>query len=216
VPKGEVSGTVTVGGVSREVHGTGYHDHQWGNSNFWQLFNHWLWARQGFDDYSILVFDFVTAAKYGYRRIPVCFIQNADGNLVFTNTQDVSYVVLEELRDPTSGKDCPKVSRYSFDHDGTQVVYTLTANTIIESRDAMALAPQMVRQKLGKVLDGLVGGIAVALMRWRFRRQGLQPSYTRFAATGDLQLTRDGNTITRFGELIYEFMYPAPSYREHA
>jgi hypothetical protein len=114
VPKGDVTVTVTVGGVTREVRGSGYHDHQWGNSNFQLLWNHWLWARQGFDDFSILVFDFVASAKFGFQRIPVCFIQDADGDLVFTNTHDVNYEVLEELRDPTSGKDCPKVSRYTF------------------------------------------------------------------------------------------------------
>jgi hypothetical protein len=162
------------------------------------------------------VFDFVASAKYGFERIPVCFIQDADGDLVFTNTHDVNYEVLEELRDPTSGKDCPKVSRYTFVHDGIQVEYTLTAKTILESRDALSLAPHMMREKFGQVVGGLVGGVAVALMRRRFRRQGIQPSYTRFAATGDLRLTRDGETIARSGDLIYEFMYPGLSYREHA
>lgn len=54
-----MSGTL----ITREVRGSGYHDHQWGDSNFQLLWNHWRWARQGFDDYSILVFDFVASAK---------------------------------------------------------------------------------------------------------------------------------------------------------
>jgi hypothetical protein len=73
-----------------------------------------------------------------------------------------------------------------------------------------------MREKFGEVLGGLVGGVTSALMRRRFRRQGIQPSYTRFAATGDLRFTRDGETEIRSGDLIYEFMYPGLSYREHA
>jgi predicted secreted hydrolase len=44
VPKGDVSvsGNVTVAGVIREVRGSGYHDHQWGSSNFQLLWNRWL------------------------------------------------------------------------------------------------------------------------------------------------------------------------------
>jgi predicted secreted hydrolase len=216
VPKGEVTGTVTVDGATRQVHGTGYHDHQWGNSNFQLLWNNWLWARQGFEDYSILVFDFVAAAKYGFQRIPVCFVQDADGDLVFTNTHDVGYEVLEEMRDPTSGKDCPKVSRYRFDHDGVQVEYTLTANTILESRDIVSVAPQMIRKRLGTTLGDPIGGAVGKALGFALRRKGIQPSYTRFAATGELRLTRNGQTVDRSGELIYEFMYPGLSYREHA
>jgi hypothetical protein len=216
VPKGEVTGTLTINGATREVRGTGYHDHQWGNSNFQLLWNNWLWARQGFEDYSILVFDFVASKKYGFQRIPVCFIQDAEGNLVFTNTHEVGYEVLEELRDPTSGKDCPKVSRYTFDHDGVQVEYMLTANKIIESRDLTSVAPQMIRKKLGSTLGNPIGAAVARVVQWVLGLKGIQPSYTRFAATGELRLTRDGQTIDRSGELIYEFMYPGLSYREHA
>ncbi|MEI6874577.1 MAG: hydroxyneurosporene dehydrogenase, partial [Spirochaetota bacterium] len=31
VPEGEVSGSITVGGQTRAVRGSGYHDHNWGN-----------------------------------------------------------------------------------------------------------------------------------------------------------------------------------------
>ncbi|MEA4944423.1 MAG: lipocalin-like domain-containing protein [Propionicimonas sp.] len=216
VPKGEVTGTVTTGGVTREVHGTGYHDHQWGNSNFQLLFNHWTWARQAYDDYSILVFDFVTAKKYGYKCIPVCFIQDADGNLVFSNTHDVTYEVLAEMTDPMSGKPYPKKSRYTFDRDDVQVVYTLTEETIIESRDMLVLIPQTLEKKLGKAVGGALGKAAAAVIGSVLGRQGIRPSYTRFTGTGELEITQGTETVSRSGDLIYEFMYPAPTYRVEA
>jgi hypothetical protein len=54
------------------------------------------------------------------------------------------------------------------------------------------------------------------MMSRRLRRAGIRPSYTRFAARGDLVITHNGQTIERSGDLIYEFMYPGLSYKEHA
>lgn len=116
------------------------------------LWNNWLWARQGFEDYAILVFDFVASKNFGFTRFPICFIQDKDGNLIFQNTRDVSYEVLEKLHDDTSGKDYPKVSRYTFEHDGTHVTYTLSEDKVLESRGGLAQAPAMIRARLGKPL----------------------------------------------------------------
>jgi len=41
VPEGAVNGTLTADGVSREVTGSGYHDHNWGNISPAKLFDDW-------------------------------------------------------------------------------------------------------------------------------------------------------------------------------
>lgn len=56
VPRGNVVGTITVDSETREVTGTGYHDHQWSNIDPLRAWNTWLWARQNFGDYSIPAF----------------------------------------------------------------------------------------------------------------------------------------------------------------
>ena len=81
VPKGEVRGTVTFGGKTYEVRGSGYHDHQWGTMNP-ANFNNWVWARQHFDDYTVLLFDVIASKKYGYSRAPIFCVQDAQGNVV--------------------------------------------------------------------------------------------------------------------------------------
>lgn len=81
VPRGKVTGSLTVDGQARNVSGSGYHDHQWGSINFHKYWNYWIWARQGFDDYSMLLFDFFTNEEYGYQRFPIIFIQDEHGNL---------------------------------------------------------------------------------------------------------------------------------------
>lgn len=214
VPTGEVNGVLTLDGQPSTVRGTGYHDHQWGNASFQLMWNNWTWARQAFDDYSILLFDFVASATYGYRRFPICFIQDAAGDTVFQNTHTVQLEVLEETRDESNGKILPAVSQYTFDNDGTRVVYTLRQNTVIESRDAFRIAPQMMRAKFGDVLGRIIGPMIIGVMKRRFAKQGIRPSYTRFGATGALEFSRDGELITRSGDLIYEFMYPGLEYRK--
>jgi len=45
VPNGKIRGTLTVGSVTHEVTGSGYHDHNWGNVPMSVLVKDWHWAR---------------------------------------------------------------------------------------------------------------------------------------------------------------------------
>ena len=196
VPKGEVSGTITIDGQTREIHGRGYHDHQWGSNMYFSLWNHWLWARQGFDDYSLLVFDLTASKKYGHKRFPIMFIEDKDGNIIFENTEEVKHEVLEEYFDEHCGKYVPKTSHYTFRNGAKQVEYTLTWNKIIENTSA----------KDTKKLN---------FAAWFFSKiLGLNPSYTRYSAMGHLKITEASKEpIERSGELIYEYMFPGKMYK---
>jgi hypothetical protein len=44
VPEGAVTGTLTADGVTRQVTGSGYHDHNWGNVSPADLFDNWWWG----------------------------------------------------------------------------------------------------------------------------------------------------------------------------
>lgn len=195
VPKGEVSGTITYDGKTREVRGYGYHDHQWGSTNFITEWNHWLWARQSFDDYSVLIFDMTAARKHDYARFPIAFIQDKDGNLIFENTRGVKCELLEEYFDEeSSGKDYPKDVRYTFENGGNKAVYRLKWKKILETGGV-------------KTITGA--------MKLMVKLLGVKLSYTRYLADGELSLTVNGGTIERSGELIYEFMFPGETYSGH-
>src|SRR5207249_490081 len=43
VPRGELTGTVTVDGQTTEVRGVAYHDHNWGAVSMASLVHHWVW-----------------------------------------------------------------------------------------------------------------------------------------------------------------------------
>ena len=195
VPKGEVSGTLTYDGKTKEIHGFGYHDHQWGNTNFLKGWNHWLWARQSFDDYSVLVFDMVAAEKYNHERFPIVFIQDKEGNLIFENTHGVKCEVLDEYTDTdVSDKTYPKEVRYTFENNGVKIIYRLKEKGILET---------------GGVND------FTGLRKLLTKLMGIKLSYTRYIADSDISIITNSGTTQRAGELIYEFMFPGSSYEGH-
>lgn len=196
VPKGEVTGTLNVNGKTIDVHGMGYHDHQWGNGSILSVWNHWTWARQSYEDYTLLLFDMVGTPNYDYKHFPIVFIQDKTGNIIFENTKgvEVSYEVMEEYHDEKTSKDCPKLSKYTFKNADCHVEYTLQSNETLHIQDGYDEAPASL-----KVL---------------YDHMGLKPSYIRFLGTGTLKLTDKKGTIERSGELIYEFMYPGSSYKK--
>lgn len=196
VPKGEVNGKLTVNGQERTIHGFGYHDHQWGNTNFLKEWNNWVWARQSYDDYSVLTFDYVSAEKTGFTRIPIFFIQDKDGNMVFENHENVKCEILGEYTDPVSDKFYPTGMHYTYENHKMKVDYTLKMVDTIESygKNNFPAAIKLVAKMMG--MD--------------------KASYNRYSATGDLVIHEDGKEdIRRSGNLIYEFMYPGASFKGH-
>lgn len=195
VPKGEVSGTMTYNGQTHAVHGSGYHDHQWGSTNFLKEWNHWVWARQRFNDYSMLVMDLVGSEKNEYVRFPITFIQDKDGNVIFENTKDVRCKVLKTHHDSVhSDKDYPVELEYVFENNGKRAVYHLVGKKVLES-GGMKTVP--------------------AVIRLVCKKMGINHSYTRYLADGTLTLTDGENEVKRSSELIYEFMFPGDSFAGH-
>lgn len=193
-PRCEVSGTLTVDGKETTFHGRGYHDHQWGSVNFHKYWNHWVWARQNYDDYSLLVFDFVSSEETDYTRIPIVFLQDSTGKVIFESTDSVKCEVLDEYHDDlTSGKDYPKKLHYKFRQNGKEIEYTLSAvETLEQNGPKNAALP----------------------LRLALKVMGIYPSYARYRGQGDMVFRDAGEEIRRSGDLIFEFMYPGMTYRK--
>ena len=194
VPRGEVTGTLTIDGKTEAVRGAGYHDHQWGNVNFLKEWNHWVWARQNFEDCSMIVFDMVSNEKTEFTRFPLAFVQDLEGRLLFENTEDVQCRVPETYTDSASGKVYPKEIRYVFENGGKHAEYTLKTGEIIECNGRKNLP---------------------AAKRLITRAAGIDPAYTRYAGTGRMFLSENNRALERSGKLIFEFMYPGKTFEGH-
>lgn len=195
IPRGEITGTLTYNGKIVSVTGRGYHDHQWGNIHHIFAWNSWLWARQSFEDYLIVVFDFVTRDTYDYTHIPFTFIQNKDGNIIYQNYDPANthYKVTEEYTQKGTNRRYPKNSQYTFDNHGKKIEYSLKVKNEISVADIYSSVPAPAQKK--------------------FDQMKVQPTYAREAAEGHLTFEKDGEVIDRKSDMIYEFVYIGKEYK---
>lgn len=137
MPRADVKGTLTYDGKTIQVNGHGYHDHQWGSIDQLTDFNNWLWGRQDFGDYNILIFDMVASAQYDHQRLPIIFVEDKQGNVVFENVEpkNVNYEVYDEFLQKETGKYYPKESKYTIKANDQEISYSLKVTKEVESQD---------------------------------------------------------------------------------
>lgn len=174
-------------GKEHKVTGAGYHDHQWVNMKHNSTWDHWIWGRQDFGDYAILIFDIGTQKKYGNKRLPMMFLEDKDGNLVMEDLKDPKCKFVEEYKEKLSGKMYPKVIDYTFTQGNKITKYKISHIEELESRDPTSQLPKIMQAAL--------------------KIKGLHPSTTRNFAKGKMIYTDGTNTIEREGDMIYEFVY---------
>ena len=194
VPRGNVKGTLFYNNEEHQVKGTGYHDHQWGNVKHNSTWDHWIWGRQDFGDYAILVFDIGTQKKFGYQRLPMMFLEDKDGNLVMEDLTTPKCKFIEEYKEKVSNKIYPKKIEYTFKYKEMVAKYTIEQSYELESRDPTKQLPKI----LGAIL----------------KIKGLHPSTSRNFAKGTLELFDGKDTIKRSGDMIYEFVYMGTTVKE--
>lgn len=208
VPKCEVTGTLTYDGQTINVHGQGYHDHQWMNITPLAAFHHWLWGRMYTEKYVIYIYDFVTTEHFGFKRLPFFMIaDNQTGKIIFTTNGHVS--VETQLEDTTVGKPFPKTSRYVFDNGNDKAEFTVTWRDIIETRDMYGDAPKDAQEAAQRAKQAGITGMQKAIggTKEQYDKMGIQPTYLRFFADGGVKLTLDGTTTESDGTMLYEYNY---------
>jgi CrtC N-terminal lipocalin domain len=190
VTKLTVSGQVTIDGETKQVTGSAYYNHQWMNISPVNAFHHWLWGRQNVGKYSVMIFDMVAAERFGLDQIPLFTIDDEQGHRVMESisADDMSVRVIDSYVQEQTGKRYPKTVRYTFDQGDTHAEYTISEPQEINIIDIYGDAPEPVRAK--------------------FDQLRLRPTYTRYLAQAELVLTRNGQSETITGPILYEFNSP--------
>ena len=83
VPNGVVSGDLIVNGEKTRLSGSGYHDHNWGNTPLQYLFDNWVWFRGEIEDKTIVAAVLYMTDKRGGYDVPILYI--ADSSKVHVN-----------------------------------------------------------------------------------------------------------------------------------
>lgn len=194
VPRGTVTGTLYYDGQEHAVTGAGYHDHQWGNMAHNTTWDHWIWGRQDFGDYALLVFDIGTQKEFGHTRLPMMFLQDKEGNLIMEDLETPKCRFVEEYQETVSGKMYPKEIAYEFKHGNQTLSYNIRQIEELEARDGFAGLPKPVQTVL--------------------KLKGLHPTTSRNFAQGSMTYTDGEQTIERTGQMIYEFVYMGLTVKE--
>jgi hypothetical protein len=123
VPQGTVEGTITVGGVSTQVSGVGYHDHNWGNAPITDLVHHWYWGRARVGAYTVIASHITATAAYDGVSLPV-FMLARDSTVVADDASKVRFLAEQAHRDDATGK--PVWGRILYDYDDGESHYRVT------------------------------------------------------------------------------------------
>jgi hypothetical protein len=168
VPEGAVTGTLTADGVTRQVTGSGYHDHNWGNVSPADLFDNWWWGRGRSGGHTIIASDIHGKASVGGTEIPLFFVGDEHGVQIDAYGLDVKTVEGGPVRHPDPNHERPIGSGISFSTaDGSEAEFRisdrlLTSNSLLSNQS-------------------FVVKIAAAIM-------GKKPWYSRFASPITLKL----------------------------
>lgn len=188
VPRGDVAGSITCGGRKTAVKGIGYHDHQWGSVENYQFWNRWFWGRQQTGDYTVLLFDLVSAKDTNYVQFPLFCVQDAGGNVLIDNvvrTEDVEITISGTRPQQGCGKPMPDISCYKFRRGDMEAVYTIKSGDEFVYTNHYDLTPEPIKSHYDEI--------------------GAYPTFSRFRADGHLVLKKAGEVIADFsGEMHYE------------
>jgi hypothetical protein len=182
VPEGAIAGTLTVDGETRQVTGSGYHDHNWGNVSPAKLFDNWWWGRGRAGEHTIIASEIHGKASVGGTSVPLFFV--GDDNRVEVDAFGTAVTTTEgaPVRHPDPRHERPIGSGIAFTTaDGSRAEFKISDH-LLTSANLLADSPVAMRA-------------AATVM-------GMKPWYTRFESPITLSLPGDPATAGR-GTLEY-------------
>jgi len=178
VPEGTVSGRLRTKEETIALHGTGYHDHNWGNKLMILLMNDWYWGRAKIGDYVVVSSYIYANKKDGYKTTPI-FMLAKDGEIL---TGDAfKYLTYEEkdfIKDPYTKRHVAGTLVYDYNDKEHDIHYRITYNKGSE---------EVERQ----VMTDIVGR-PLAIM---FYLLGFRGSYHRMGGTATLEKFEEDKVI---------------------
>ena len=187
VPNGNVTGTVTVNGTEKKIKGTGYHDHNWGNTPLQKLFSGWTWFRGKAGPYTVILAELNAVKNRGGFDIPILFV--ADENQVVVNkfgNRELLTMKNDLIKNYYPKKNEPQFSKFSIVSDNN-ISVKISGNEIIDNVEIFKRMNLPIPLNIFKPIINLA-----------FKSSGIDPFYTRFSSTFTLKID-DSNTYNGTG-----------------
>jgi predicted secreted hydrolase len=83
MPYAIVHGNLTYDGKPHPVHGTGYHDRQWGTVNWNQDYDGWYWSAGHYGNYTIATFKLPTSSAFNNQQSQAIYLAKGNGQVRF-------------------------------------------------------------------------------------------------------------------------------------
>ena len=188
VPEGNVEATITISGETTQYSGTGYHDHNWGNTPMPKLINHWYWGRAKVGSYQIIT-SYITAEKeYGYDEFPI-FMLAKDGQIIADDAQNsLTFTTSDAYIDVVTKK--PVYNTLVFDYEDDTQHYRITYK-----RES-----DLMTEELVNMISGIKRLIAKII--------GFDGACHRFGGTVTVERLENGLVVESVSDhAIWELMY---------
>ncbi len=141
LPRARVEGWLAVAGERRDVTGTGYHDHNWGNLYLPAAFRHWTWGRALGEKWTFILGDLVGRGSPPCRVTPLML---AEGERIVLATDAVRCEYQDEIRLPQTKRRCYRQLRLTTSEKPTTGL-TLRADRPIDALEFAAPHPLLAR-----------------------------------------------------------------------
>lgn len=184
-PKASVTGTLTVDGEERQVSGTGYHDHNWGNGFLPAYVSHWVWGRLTTDRVTMIFADVCTSRKCGKYKIPVIFL--AIDESIVLESANARFEVSDYRYDCQGFQMYPTRLEFKFSERGISGAFKMRFKEELEMVNTLA-------EKLPEYLVNILGRVLAA------------PAYYRFLADYEGTIKRGEEVLELGGETHWEYM----------
>lgn len=183
IPYGTVEGTLTHDGQNRNVKGTGYHDHNWGNVGLNEVMDHWYWGRAHIGEYTLIFVDQIAANKYGNVHMPVFLL--AKGSEIITGNGAPFTMQTRDFIPHEGGYSYPREVDFNWKSGLESIQLQLRNPKIIEATSLLLMLPKWQRG---------------------FARLFANPYYFRFNADLELDIALEAFSATERGPALYEIM----------
>ncbi len=193
VPQGKAEITYSYKGKTYNLHGSCYHDHNFGNANMADVINHWYWARAELGPYNVIAAELISVKKYDSEPI-IVFNISKNGKTIVDNGEKVKLFrtygkMNHEGKRPVSNE---LKFIYTDYNEGFRYEFTLhREKNLMQMKILDALISNKIKRKLATLITGL------------------DPSYFRMSGTANLKVYKNDCKIDEASskKAIWELMY---------
>ena len=190
IPEGVAIADVTYdNGKQLHLEGSGYHDHNWGNTSMMNLMHHWYWGRAKIGNYKVISAWITAGKKYGYKDHDVFMIAK-DGQIIGDNSNHT----LKFL----------STDRYIDEHTGKPVYNKVIYEYITEGGDTY----RITYKRSGDINKTCFVDVLPKPLGFLAKLVGFDGGYLRFEGTASIEKIVDGQIVETVSDpAVWELMY---------